>query len=472
MIIVFVADLDFKAGTPLTERVLAYRSLLEKAGHEVRLISHGDSTSPFSLPGRRSFPICLGAKKSGVCLAKPKTDILQSALLGADLLHVFLPFQTGKVALALARQNKIPVIFDYPLSSRAFLKLLPLPSWNWLQHFCATLFRSSVYFRFKHIIVPDQGIAQELASWQYDQALHIFDPKTETESSEKLEKIYDQAIKAENLGYEENNHPVFKRNWALWPSSIDLSDPYKKPNPVLKVWRHFTYGVIIGSALVINKLINGLKIRGYHNRKGVKGAITVTNHIHNLDSTMLGAAMIPYHVTFTSIEGNFRLPMVRWILKWADAVPIPTSTHLLRSFFDQTIHELKTGRKVHFFPEGSLSPFNNGLRPFKKGAFRMAAEANVPVLPAVLNQRPARGIRKLLGVKWLYHLEILPAEYPDSQLKGAKKVDDLRDRVFQAMNQAMKAYQEKVYSHPDKSLPESVTFKTTAKTKIKSEGQS
>lgn len=44
---------------------------------------------------------------------------------------------------------------------------------------------------------------------------------------------------------------------------------------------------------------------------------------------------------------------------------------------------LKRGISVIYFPEGTRSE-NGGLRPFKKGAFTIAAQASVPIIPLTI----------------------------------------------------------------------------------------
>jgi 1-acyl-sn-glycerol-3-phosphate acyltransferase len=54
------------------------------------------------------------------------------------------------------------------------------------------------------------------------------------------------------------------------------------------------------------------------------------------------------------------------------------------------VEAARAGRSLALFPEGTLTR-NSGLMPFRAGAFQVAAQAGVPVVPASL-----RGVRSVL----------------------------------------------------------------------------
>ena len=121
---------------------------------------------------------------------------------------------------------------------------------------------------------------------------------------------------------------------------------------------------------------------------------------------------------------------------------------------------LKDGKKVHFYPEGSLWQYYTGIRPFKKGAFHMAIDAGVPIIPAVLVQRPCTGLRRIFRKKSLFKVIICPAVYADPALSGVRQVEELRDRTRKIMCNALEKDQyslhmetehEALYSDPEES---------------------
>ncbi len=79
------------------------------------------------------------------------------------------------------------------------------------------------------------------------------------------------------------------------------------------------------------------------------------------------------------------------------AVP-PTASGLPR-FFSEMELLLAKGRIVHFFPEGDLKPYDTSLRDFKRGAFHLAAQARVPVVPLSIRFTPPTGVGRLFRRK-------------------------------------------------------------------------
>ena len=73
-------------------------------------------------------------------------------------------------------------------------------------------------------------------------------------------------------------------------------------------------------------------------------------------------------------------------------VPVPQTTSELPQFFSELELLLAKGRIVYFFPEGELVPYDTSLRDFKRGAFHLAAQARVPVVPLSIRFAPPKGV--------------------------------------------------------------------------------
>ncbi|MBQ9481751.1 MAG: glycosyltransferase [Clostridia bacterium] len=105
------------------------RSLKAK-GHSVRVVCPDEKYS--SVPGfyvvpQRSFgPLDGYLEKNGVTLAKPDADIIRSAIKGADVAHIMLPFSVGKAAIRIAKEEGVPVTAGFHFQAEnltAHLKL-------------------------------------------------------------------------------------------------------------------------------------------------------------------------------------------------------------------------------------------------------------------------------------------------------------------------------------------------------------
>lgn len=409
--------------------------LLAAAGHEVRVLSCRPGEGPYAVRKRHLLFKSPAAARHGITYGKPDEEVIRKALAGADLVHVMYPFALEVKAENIARRMGIPVIATYGMTAREYMSVSGPLRIHRLVPSVYRFLQYDFYYKFKHIICVSNDIKEILPDYDCTARLHVIkDP----DSAEELEKIYTRAIADDKIMYESGFVPLFRRNLAFMKSSIDVSDPYRRKNILTRALYTFCYYFIDTLAVAVVYPGFGLKVKGRRNlRKAKGGAVTVSNHIHGMDGPFVAVSLYPSRVTFTSIEGNFRLPLVRWPVKWVGAVPIPASTHLLKDFFSLTVDQLKTGRKVHFYPEGSLLKNADTIRPFKKGAFHMAADAGVPVIPVTLVRRPATGIYRLFRRKSLYTAVILPAVYPDPQLSGAKQIEDMKDRAHRSMSEAL-----------------------------------
>ena len=104
--------------------------------------------------------------------------------------------------------------------------------------------------------------------------------------------------------------------------------------------------------------------------------------------------------------------------------------------------ELQKGRIVHFYPEASLWPWYQQLRPFKDGAFHLAVKSNVPVLPMVIKFRkpwwPISSLRK----KPLVTLIIGKPEYPDARKSEKERIEGMREAVANTMEKMLAGEQK------------------------------
>lgn len=440
MVIVIVVDtfVGAKRGIPLAANKL--EKLLTGVGHEVRVVTCGKSSDIYRVKKMWIPYLSFMAAIQGLCYGKPDEDVLREAFKGADIVHLMLPFPLEDKAEFIARHTETPVIASFGTTARGFLSIAGIGWFTALSGAAYRTLRSGLFKRCKNVICHSQEIHDALQKHEYSANLHLIDEAEFDDAAavSKIEAAYAQAIADDMVTYSNKSRQIFKRNWAVCRSSIDVTQPYKKNGWFFRGWYTWTYIWVVGLSAIADFFVYGLHVEGHKNLRDVKsGAISVSNHIHNIDCTMVAAALAPHRMTFTSIEGNFRLPVVRWLIKWLGVVPIPTSTHALRGFFDHTVQFLKDGKKVHFYPEGSLWQYYTGLRPFKKGAFHMAVDAGVPIIPVALVQRPASGLRRIFRKKPLFKVVICPAVYADPALAGARQIEDLRDRTHQAMCKAL-----------------------------------
>ncbi|WP_270506094.1 lysophospholipid acyltransferase family protein [Eubacterium limosum] len=178
-----------------------------------------------------------------------------------------------------------------------------------------------------------------------------------------------------------------------------------------------------------NRIMFGLTVSGEENLADVSGGmVTICNHVHTLDCTMVAGVCRQHRMYFPTLDENLKMPFVGHLVDDLGGIPIPGKLSEFRGFMERIEATLRQGDAVHLFPEGSLEPYCPILRPFQKGAFTFAYDAEVPLLPMILTYRDVKGVRSLLRKKPLLHLEILKPVYPDINNKRSHEIRRLLEK--------------------------------------------
>lgn len=124
--------------------------------------------------------------------------------------------------------------------------------------------------------------------------------------------------------------------------------------------------------------------------KGVLGstrpAVFIGNHQTELDVLMLGA-MFPKYCSVTAKSSLKKVPFLGWFMSLSGSIFIDRKNSKdAREAMRGAADEIRKKRQsVYMFPEGTRSYAKDPvLLPFKKGAFHLAVEAEVPIVPVVV----------------------------------------------------------------------------------------
>lgn len=94
---------------------------------------------------------------------------------------------------------------------------------------------------------------------------------------------------------------------------------------------------------------------------------------------MLG--YLPLQLRIAAKKSLFWIPFMGWHLQRAGHIPIDrSSTENAVTSLQRSAEYLRDGVCVFIFPEGTRSA-DGALHPFKKGGFRLAIQAGVPIVP-------------------------------------------------------------------------------------------
>lgn len=115
-------------------------------------------------------------------------------------------------------------------------------------------------------------------------------------------------------------------------------------------------------------------------------AVFIGNHQTELDVLMLGC-IFPKNCSVTAKSSLKRMPFLGWFMSLSYTVFIDRQNSTsARSAMSGAVEEMKRERQsVYMFPEGTRSYSKEPmLLPFKKGAFHLAVQAGMPIVPVVV----------------------------------------------------------------------------------------
>ncbi|KIH90598.1 lysophosphatidate acyltransferase [Sporothrix brasiliensis 5110] len=119
---------------------------------------------------------------------------------------------------------------------------------------------------------------------------------------------------------------------------------------------------------------------------GTRPAVFVGNHQSALDVLMLGC-MFPKYCSVTAKSSLRNYPFLGWFMRLSGTIFIDRANSkdartAMRGAADAILSQRQS---VYMFPEGTRSYAQEAtMLPFKKGAFHLAVQAGVPVVPVVV----------------------------------------------------------------------------------------
>lgn len=125
-----------------------------------------------------------------------------------------------------------------------------------------------------------------------------------------------------------------------------------------------------------------LKIENKERFNDRQAHILVCNHQSLVDILVI-YSLFKYFKWTSKIE-NFKLPFVGWVLTLNKSIPVfRGASDAYIKFAARALKELGSGNSIVIFPEGTRSR-SGKMGRFKDGAFLLAHEAKVPILPMVI----------------------------------------------------------------------------------------
>ncbi len=196
-------------------------------------------------------------------------------------------------------------------------------------------------------------------------------------------------------------------------------------------------------------------VRGIENYEAIQnsGAILTCNHFNPFDNFAIHYILFNYMYKFNGKvlykvirEGNYtNFPGIYgFFFRHCNTLPLSANFSTMKNFMAAMKVLLERGEKVLVYAEQGMWWNYRKPRPLTAGAFKFAAESNVPVLPIFITMNDSDKIGGDGFPIQEYTLHFLPAIYPDPNKTVKENMEIMKDK-----NYAMwKEVYEKEYNIP------------------------
>ncbi|SHH91837.1 1-acyl-sn-glycerol-3-phosphate acyltransferase [Chryseolinea serpens] len=166
--------------------------------------------------------------------------------------------------------------------------------------------------------------------------------------------------------------------------------------------------------------------------------IYCSNHFSYLDIPAMGLA--PHNAIFVGKSGIETVPLFGWMY---GKLHITVDRKKLKSRYTsvkRSMEAIDEGKNLIIFPEGGIVTKKDPVMgPFKDGAFRVAVEKQIPIVPVTIPYNwiilpPDEFLLRWHPLRVIFHTPVETAGLT------AKDIDTLKQRVFTIIDQELKQH--------------------------------
>ena len=194
-------------------------------------------------------------------------------------------------------------------------------------------------------------------------------------------------------------------------------------------WQHWCAQV--WSRMIIRTVGAHVQVHGTeYIRPGVSYVFLSTHQSYMDIPVMLG--YLPAQLRIAAKKELFRIPFLGWHLRRAGHISIDRSSRIEAvASLRRAARDLRGGICAFIFPEGTRSR-DGALQPFKKGGFKLAIQAGVPIIPVTI-----LGTRQLLPRDSIIFRPGLVKMYVDEPISTAGLTDADAEALMQTVRAPM-----------------------------------
>ena len=214
------------------------------------------------------------------------------------------------------------------------------------------------------------------------------------------------------------------------------------------------------NSLLRKKIMILKEVKGLENYVEMKrkGAIITCNHFNAMDNFAVYKAIEKhvYHRELVKVcrEGNYtNFPgFYGFLFKHCNTLPLSSVASTMKNFMHAVKTYLAQGRQILIYPEQAMWWNYRKPRPLTSGAFKMAAENNVPVIPFFITMQDSDIVDLDGFFVQEYTVNILKPIFPKEELSVRQNAEFMKNENYSVWK---KVYEEfygipLVYSEEEK----------------------
>ena len=165
--------------------------------------------------------------------------------------------------------------------------------------------------------------------------------------------------------------------------------PYKRGRPVIDLSLPFrlasalAYFMVLPFAICMNVMQHSTRFKHLWRLRDIRKAITVSNHTTFFDPVKISMLVLPGLVYQTLLEATVEFPVLGTFVRLLGGVPLPRGKAGYGKLLEICKRSFKYRRFLHFYSEGECFLYNQEIQKFQSGAFRLAADLDIPIVPMV-----------------------------------------------------------------------------------------
>lgn len=175
---------------------------------------------------------------------------------------------------------------------------------------------------------------------------------------------------------------------------LDASFKYINNNPVWKTAAFLLYYLLgVPFAWFCIRILNGTKIVNRKAIRRIKGGFFIYgNHAHWSDAILPFIITAPKRTYIIANRDAVSIKGLKNIVMMLGTIPIPDGIKPLRRFIETVEKRCEGGGCIAIYPEATIWPYYNGIRPFPSTSFTFPAKLGLPVVTMVTTFRKRHGL--------------------------------------------------------------------------------